>query len=89
METGSDGRAREGFIDALHHNPRQLDRAPPLHVLPELGGWASPEMVQRYAHLATEHLSANNTCDHPGLLAMLRDGGYIIDSGIFAKYMSS
>ena len=29
----------------------------PLHVLQELGGWASPEMVQRYAHLATEHLS--------------------------------
>jgi integrase len=29
----------------------------PLNVLQELGGWASPEMVQRYAHLATEHLS--------------------------------
>jgi len=29
----------------------------PLHVLQELGGWASSEMVQRYAHLATEHLS--------------------------------
>jgi integrase len=28
----------------------------PLHVLKELGGWASYEMVQRYAHLAPEHL---------------------------------
>jgi integrase len=28
----------------------------PLHILQELGGWASAEMVQRYAHLATEHL---------------------------------
>lgn len=30
----------------------------PLHALQELGGWQSPEMVQRYAHLAPEHLSA-------------------------------
>jgi integrase len=29
----------------------------PFNVLQELGGWASAEMVQRYAHLATEHLS--------------------------------
>lgn len=27
----------------------------PLHVLKELGGWESIEMVQRYAHLAAEH----------------------------------
>jgi integrase len=34
----------------------------PLNVLQELGGWSSYEMVQRYAHLAPEHLSeyANN-----------------------------
>ncbi len=34
----------------------------PLHVLQELGGWASPEMVQRYAHLSAGHLAdyANN-----------------------------
>ena len=34
----------------------------PLHVLQELGGWASPEMVQRYAHLSAAHLAdyANN-----------------------------
>ena len=29
----------------------------PLHVLKELGGWGSYEMVQRYAHLAPEHLA--------------------------------
>ncbi len=28
----------------------------PLHILKELGGWASYEMAQRYAHLAPEHL---------------------------------
>lgn len=29
----------------------------PLHVLQELGGWASFSMVQRYAHLAADHLA--------------------------------
>ena len=29
----------------------------PLHVLQELGCWARPEMVQRYAHLSAVHLS--------------------------------
>jgi len=29
----------------------------PLHVLQELGGWASSEMVRRYAHLSTQHLA--------------------------------
>jgi integrase len=29
----------------------------PLHVLQELGGWASVEMVQRYAHFSAEHLA--------------------------------
>lgn len=30
----------------------------PISVLQELGGWHSPQMVQRYAHLAPEHLAA-------------------------------
>lgn len=30
----------------------------PLHVLQELGGWRTLAMVQRYAHLSTEHLRA-------------------------------
>lgn len=29
----------------------------PQHVLQELGGWESPEMVRRYAHLSTKHLA--------------------------------
>ncbi len=29
----------------------------PLHALQELGGWAGPEMVQRYAHLSADHLA--------------------------------
>jgi len=29
----------------------------PLHVLQELGGWESSEMVRRYAHLSTVHLA--------------------------------
>ena len=29
----------------------------PLYVLQELGGWESPEMVRRYAHLTAEHLT--------------------------------
>lgn len=29
----------------------------PLHILKELGAWASLDMVQVYAHLATEHLA--------------------------------
>jgi len=30
----------------------------PLNILKELGGWSSLEMVQKYAHLAPEHLAA-------------------------------
>ena len=29
----------------------------PLHVLQELGGWSTPEMVQKYAHLSSAHLA--------------------------------
>jgi integrase len=29
----------------------------PLHVLQELGGWETPAMVRRYAHLAVGHLA--------------------------------
>ena len=29
----------------------------PLHVLQELGGWETAEMVRRYAHLSSEHLA--------------------------------
>jgi integrase len=33
-----------------------IQQGTPLYVLQELGGWAGPEMVQRYAHLSAEHL---------------------------------
>jgi integrase len=29
----------------------------PIHVLQELGGWSDIRMVQKYAHLAPEHLA--------------------------------
>lgn len=31
----------------------------PMHVLQELGGWASPEMVKRYAHFTAGHLATH------------------------------
>lgn len=33
-----------------------IQQGTPLYVLQELGGWAGPEMVQRYAHLSANHL---------------------------------
>ena len=40
-----------------------IQNGTPLHILQELGGWSSYEMVRRYAHLSSEHLSeyANNS----------------------------
>ena len=34
-----------------------IQEGTPLHALQELGGWASPVMVQKYAHLSSEHLA--------------------------------
>ena len=34
-----------------------IQEGTPLHVLQELGGWSTPEMVQKYAHLSSEHLA--------------------------------
>jgi len=34
-----------------------IQEGTPQHVLQELGGWSSSEMVQRYAHLSNEHLA--------------------------------
>lgn len=33
-----------------------IQEGTPQHILQELGGWSSPEMVQKYAHLSSEHL---------------------------------
>lgn len=56
--------ARAGIADFRWHDLRHtwaswhVQRGTPLNVLQELGGWESVEMVQRYAHLSGEHLSA-------------------------------
>jgi integrase len=44
----------------------------PLHVLQELGGWESVEMVRRYAHLSTTHL-AEYVDRLSGTLKLVRD----------------
>lgn len=41
----------------------------PLHVLQELGGWESVEMVRRYAHLSSDHLA-----DYVDRLSCRQDG---------------
>jgi len=45
----------------------------PLYALQELGGWESPQMVRRYAHLSTEHLATYAERMSGGLRAV--DGG--------------
>jgi integrase len=48
---------RAGIHDFRWHDlqhtwaSRQVQQGAPLHVLQELGGWESPELVRRYAHL--------------------------------------
>jgi integrase len=54
---------RAGIHDFRWHDLRHtwaswhVQQGTPLHVLQELGGWESPEMVRRYAHLTAEHLA--------------------------------
>ena len=54
---------RAGIEDFRWHDLRHtwaswhVQAGTPLHVLQELGGWESVEMVQKYAHLSTEHLA--------------------------------
>lgn len=54
---------RAGIEGACWHSLRHtwaswhVQAGTPLNVLQELGGWSSYSMVQRYAHLAPEHLS--------------------------------
>ncbi|MCL2430538.1 MAG: site-specific integrase [Alphaproteobacteria bacterium] len=55
--------SRAGIRDFRWHDLRHtwaswhIQDGTPLHVLQELGGWETPAMVRRYAHLATEHLA--------------------------------
>jgi len=50
----------------------------PLHVLQELGGWASVQMVQRYAHLSCEHLAiyAEKLARPRTISGTVEQGGY-------------
>ena len=54
---------RSGITNFRWHDLRHtwaswhVQAGTPLHVLQELGGWESVEMVRRYAHLSTDHLA--------------------------------
>jgi integrase len=54
---------RAGIQDFRWHDLRHcwaswhVQNGTPLFALQELGGWESPEMVRRYAHLAADHLA--------------------------------
>lgn len=58
---------RAGIKDFRWHDLRHtwaswhVQRGTPLHVLKELGGWETMEMVQRYAHLSADHLAERVT----------------------------
>lgn len=66
---------RAGIEDFRWHDLRHtwaswhVQRGTPLHVLKELGGWKSMEMVLRYAHLSPGHLAewAGNATVQPQL----------------------
>lgn len=55
---------RAGIGDFRWHDLRHtwatwhIQAGTPLHVLQELGGWSSYEMVRRYAHLTSDHLKS-------------------------------
>ena len=54
---------KAGIEDFRWHDLRHtwaswhVQQGTPLHVLQELGGWETAEMVRRYAHLNAEHLA--------------------------------
>jgi integrase len=56
---------RSGIEDFRWHDLRHtwatfhMQAGTPLHVVQELGGWVSPKMVQRYAHLTPGHLAGH------------------------------
>jgi integrase len=63
-ETWRNAVKRAGLENFRWHDMRHawaswhVQEGTPLHVLQELGGWESSEMVKRYAHLSPEHLAA-------------------------------
>ena len=77
---------RVGVEDFRWHDLRHtwaswhVQAGTPLYVLQELGSWESPEMVQRYAHLSTEHL-ASYVDKVSGLQALRLVGGKAVTMG--------
>jgi hypothetical protein len=63
VERASFEQKRSGIENFRWHDLRHtwaswhVQSGTPLHVLQELDGWASCSMVQRYAHLAADHLA--------------------------------
>ena len=57
------GLAAAGIEDFRWHDLRHtwaswhVQNGTPLFALQELGGWESPEMVRRYAHMSADHLA--------------------------------
>jgi hypothetical protein len=52
------GIASFRWHDLRHTWPSwHVQNGTPLHVLQELGGWETPSMAPRYAHLAADHLA--------------------------------
>jgi integrase len=55
---------RADITDFHWHGPRHtwaslhVQAGTPLHVLQELGGWETTDMVRHYAHLSSEHPAA-------------------------------
>jgi integrase len=54
---------RAGIEDFRWHDLRHtwaswhIQEGTPMHILQELGGWSTSEMVQKYAHLSSDHLA--------------------------------
>ena len=69
-----------GIADFRWHDLRRtwaswhVQAGTPLHVLQELGGWESVEMVRRYAHLSSDHL-AEYVDRMSGTLKLVKEDG--------------
>ena len=65
-----EGLKQAGIEDFRWHDLRHtwaswhIQNGTPIHILQELGGWSDIKMVQRYAHLSSEHLTvyADSLC---------------------------
>ncbi|MDR0576084.1 MAG: site-specific integrase [Candidatus Accumulibacter sp.] len=63
MKTWYSALKRAGIENFRWHDLRHtwaswhVQNGTPLFALQEMGGWESPEMVRRYAHLAADHLA--------------------------------